>query len=331
MSTLEPRDPAIVREELHDLTEYLTTLPGELVASPAFDAYRARAAMLREELHYGLLAAEVPAGAVIETRMTAEGAPNACKLPASVLGGFLQRWQTLIDATGQAASGRPTKRGAIAREVLVETQMDVYAFAGGSFAVRMSFAPPEQSDLLFERPSYGVRGFELLQELVGAGDDFDALALVAKKARVRVTSAFGKLLELLRIEHLTLVTAVRHPAGGRGFTLVRLEGARADAILAALGRVSNLQQEAMTVTGVLTGANLRTGTFEVDAGDDGVIVGKVSKQRASLLRGCPLGQTYLFELEEILEQSLSNEVTTTYELRGISSARDSDAPHRPEL
>jgi len=324
MSTFDPRDPILIREELADITAYLTNLPGDLATSPAFDAYRTRATMLREELHYALLDAEVPGGVVIETRLTSEDAPSSSQLSASVLGGFLQRWQTLIDALGQAASGRPTKRGTIARDVLAETQMAVYAFARGSFAVRMSFAPSEQFDLL-QRPSHGVRGYELLQELVGAGDDFDALALIAKKARVRATSAFGKLLELLRLERLSLISAARFPVAGRRFAFVRLDGAKADSVLEALGRVSSLQQETMTVTGVLTGANLRTGTFEIDAGDDGVIVGKVAKQKSSLLRGCPLGQVYAFELEEMLEQSLTDEVTTAYELRGISRPGGKDA------
>jgi hypothetical protein len=58
------------------------------------------------------------------------------------------------------------------------------------------------------------------------------------------------------------------------------------------------EQNEQLVVGFLNAANHRTGTFEIDLGEEGTVSGRVAK--ADILVGITIGQRYEFRLSEVV-------------------------------
>lgn len=71
------------------------------------------------------------------------------------------------------------------------------------------------------------------------------------------------------------------------------------AILPVLGQVSTPEeQNEQVVLGFLNAANRRTGTFEIDLGEEGTVSGRVA--RGEILDGKTIGRRYEFKLSEVV-------------------------------
>lgn len=81
------------------------------------------------------------------------------------------------------------------------------------------------------------------------------------------------------------------------------------------------QEQVTQLTGTLTSASLRTGTFEIDLGEDGIIAGKVDPASPRLLEGKHLGERYDFDLvERPRRQKLTEEISVEYTLLAVSAS-----------
>lgn len=287
-----------IREEIADLRSYLAGLPEALRAGPYADTYRRRLDMLFEQLTEQELAAAADAASApaLDLRIVTKHAPQDHRLPAQFLGDLLQRWQALFWALGQAAAGKPTIRGLIPAEILRETSLDVVAFAEGSFVTRMVLDGPEQTKL--PGNGLGLAAFEQFEKLCEVGDRHHDLSVVLHQLKGRVLSSYTKLLSLLDEHDASLDVALAEPRSTE-LRRVHLQRERVRAILPALSQVSAPEeQNEQLVVGFLNAANRRTGTFEIDLGEEGTVSGRVGK--ADILTGITIGQRYEFLLSEVI-------------------------------
>ena len=80
---------------------------------------------------------------------------------------------------------------------------------------------------------------------------------------------------------------------------MHLERERVRSILPALSQVGALEEEReQLVLGLLNAANRRTGTFEIDLGEEGTVSGRVSN--GDILDGKTIGSRYEFRLSEVV-------------------------------
>jgi hypothetical protein len=287
-----------IREEIADLRNYLAGLPENLRTGPYAETYRRRLELLfdqltEQELTQAAAAASSPA---LDLRVATQKAPDDHRLPAQFLGDLLQRWQALFWALGQAAAGKPTIRGVIPAEILRETTLDVVAFAEGSFVTRMVLEEPAQTKL--PGNGLGLLAFEQFEKLCEVGARHHELSLVLHQLKGRVLSSYAKLLGLLDEWDASLDVTLADPRGSE-LRRVRLHRDHVRAILPALSQVSAPEeQNEQVVIGFLNAANRRTGTFEIDLGEEGTVSGRVAA--GDILTGVTIGQRYEFRLSEVV-------------------------------
>ena len=84
--------------------------------------------------------------------------------------------------------------------------------------------------------------------------------------------------------------------------------------------ISDIETEQEILIGKLSAANLRTGSFEIDLGDEGTISGKVDPERPNMLRGMKLGNELKVTILEKTETVLATgEKNISYQLINASA------------
>ena len=288
-----------IREEIGDLRNYLAGLPELMRKGVYAKTYRRRLAMLLDQLAEQELAqvAQNTSSPALDLRVHTHKALDPHRIPVQFLGDLLQRWQALYWALGQAAAGKPTIRGLIPAEIIRKTTLDVVAFAEGSFVTRLVLEDVDHPKLLPET-SLGLLAFEQFEQLCQAGADHHDLSAQLHRLKGRVLSSYAKLLGLLDEWDASLHLTLADPSK-TGLRHVQLDRERVRSILPALRQVGAPEEEReQLVLGVLNAANLRTGTFEIDLGEEGTVSGRVAS--GNILDGKTIGCRYEFRLSEVV-------------------------------
>ena len=296
MTEYAPREAATVTEEIADLSRVLASFPLALTQTEAGRAYQHRLQELRSEFHEALLLQADLGGTTIDARFDRLRGLNA--LPASFIGRFLHAWQALFDSLGQAATGRITRAGSIAREITDQTRLLVQPFVSGSFVVRMAIdheSVPQVENL-------GRIAFDLFERLVEAGDGQRQLSLELTQLRSRVASNYAKLLQLLVEQQVDLDISLAVDTHKRSVRRARITSRLAGLTLPALQAAANAAREEVVIEAKLNMANARTGAFELDLGDEGTISGRAGSQAVSF-DGLQIGAIYRFFLLKIVTKS----------------------------
>ncbi len=312
-----------LQEEISDLRSYLDGLPPDYRDGSYGSTYRSRLDSLLEELtdKQLLLAATVGRTPLMNIRLSGT-LTDGQRIPAQVYGIFLQLWQWLYSALGQAATGRPTTRGAIPREILEQLQFDVLAHQPGSFITTLAAPPlPVTQQSLFGKVSpISVEAFRSVQEIVDAGEREQLLRAVMHLMKGRVLSAYASVLELLAKNEIDLAVGFAQPDGNT-MGRIKLPASLGAAVLPLVRKIAAIEETEIALDGILSGANRRTGTFELDLGDEGVVTGKFGAHQG-FLDGALIGQRYTFRLLEIVTQNQTGAMDTEFQLV--------DKPTRPE-
>ena len=245
---------------------------------------------------------------------------------AQFLGDLLQRWQALFAAIAQAAAGRPTTRGVIPSDILEQTALLVTAFAEGSFVTRLLAGPSNQLELPVAQ-SLALRAFDDFQRLSSASSNRHQISLLMHRMKGRVLSSYARLLQLVDTWDSTLTVSMADPLS----TEVRhacMSPATARAILPILSEVGSPEESnRVAVIGILNAAHRRTGTFEVDLGDEGTISGRVVDSAA--LEGVVIGRRYELVLAEVITKDpITSNVESSWSL--IGHPRDLSVAVRPQ-
>ncbi len=303
-----------LRSEIADLRSYIDGLPEALRDGPYGAPNKARLDGLEGELATVELVATAQSTRlpVLDLRVRSE-ATRGHRLRASVVGNLLQSFQGLYSALGQAASGKPTTRGIIPNDVLEHT-LDVVAFAAGSFIARLALESPPQTTI--PTSNLGLLAFDELERLVAAGDDHHELSGRFHALKGRVVSSYGKLLQLLVDDGADLDINLARPNEAS----VRHLEVKAESAAKALPVIKSVKEpeagDTISQPVILNAANRRTGTFEIDLGEDGILTGKV--RQVQLLEGVTIGKRYVFTLvEQITTNPLTDEVESSWRMDDV--------------
>ena len=324
--TLRPTE--LIREEIQDLAAYVANLPMPLREGPYGNVYRHRLAALRDELAEAELVqtAVVARCPAIDLRVNSERIASGY-IHAQFLGDLLQRWQTLFAAVAQAATGKPTSRGVIPADILDQSTLLVTAFAEGSFVTRLLAGPSQQIGMP-TGPALALRAFDDFEKLHAAGANHHDLSVQLHRMKGRVLSSYARLLQLVDTWESTLTISMAHPESVE----VRHAGitpAKARQVLPILREVGSPEEASrMAVVGLLNAAHRRTGTFEIDLGDEGTMSGRVTENES--LDGIVIGRRYEFILAEVMTTDpITGNVDTSWSL--VGRPRDLSSVPRPQL
>jgi hypothetical protein len=295
---MSTRPVQLIREEIGDLAAYVANLPGPLREGPYGSIYGVRLGALYDELSEAELmqtaiASRCPA---IDLRVNGNRTAGG-SIHAQFLGDLLQRWQALFSAVAQAATGKPTNRGVIPADILEQSALMVTAFAEGSFVTRLLAGPSRQIEIA-TGPTLALRAFDDFERLHAAGSNHHELSLQLHRMKGRVLSSYARLLQLVEAWDSTLTVRLADPEAGD----VRRAGIspnEAREILPILREVGSPEESSrMAVVGLLNAAHKRTGTFEIDLGEEGTMSGRVSE--SANLDGVVIGRRYEFIVAEVM-------------------------------
>ena len=305
-----------------DLESYLAGLPDELREGPYGAVYRSRLELLRDELATAelLQTAQQAASSAMDFRISNQRTGDH-RVPARLLGELLTRWQSLFSALAQAAAGKPTTRGSLPADIIARTALDVVAFAPGSFIARMVLEQDVQPDLVDD--ALGIRTFQEFEQLCSANRD--EMGALMRRFKGRVLSAYIKLMELLHTSGTSLDVRLVEPRG-TGVRRASLQADRVRTVLPWLAQLGEPEEEnRLLLEGVLTAAHSRTGTFEIDLGEEGTLQGRVHDD--SLLDGAIIGKRYRFEVFEVVTRDrLTGQFDTSFTLQTLHPL-EGDATH----
>jgi hypothetical protein len=311
--TIRPVD--LIREEIGDLAAYLRNLPLSLRNSPYSQVYQKRLTTLTDELaqvELARLAAEARCPAI---DLRVNGVQTTCgTIHAQFLGDLLQRWQAFFSAVAQAATGKPTSRGLIPAEVLDQTALMVTAFAEGSFVTRLLAGPTDQLEIA-TGPLLSLRAFDDFAQLHAAGANHHRLSVELHRMKGRVLSSYARLLQLIDGWDSTLTISMADP-NSDDIRRAAITPEYARNVLPILRQVGSPEEASrLTVVGLLNAAHRRTGSFEIDLGDEGTMSGRVADHDS--LDGTVIGRRYEFILAEVITTDpITGNVETSWSLVG---------------
>lgn len=315
--TLRPVE--LICEEIGDLAAYLRNLPPELRDSPYGAVYEQRLTVLRDELSQVQLAGLAAEARCPAMDLRVNGIRTATGLiHAQFLGDLLQRWQAFFSAVAQAATGKPTSRGLIPAEVIEQSALMVTAFAEGSFITRLLAAPTEQLEIT-NGPSLSVRAFDDFARLHAAGANHHEVSVELHRMKGRVHSSYARLLQLVEGWDSTLTISMADP-DSVDIRRAAITPEYARNVLPILRQVGSPEEASrLAVVGLLNAAHRRTGSFEIDLGDEGTISGRVD--RHDRLDGTVIGRRYEFVLAEVITADpITGNVETSWSL--VDKPRD---------
>lgn len=236
-------------------------------------------------------------------------------VPVRTLSVFAGAIQRLLDAIGQALSGKPTSRGSIPAETLAKTRFN--AFAAQPSSLSIYFQSAEGDDLLGE--SLVRTSLDSLLGLLEAGHEPDPLMGQLRKLGSRVSKNYGDLLGIIASSTDSATTGWADYLHAR-YREVRLSSNEASAIQAIVEQESVKEAEVLRIHGRLIMGSVRTLRFEIEDGSTGErLSGTVDDLVRSGLDAVRLGASCEAVLEPRIEVSVvTGDEKTMYVLRQIS-------------
>lgn len=312
-----------IREEVVALQGLIDGLPERHRDGALGRSYRGRLDQLQRALADANLTAISERLSTPGLSLRIEG--QASRIKAVALAELVAAIQTLMTALGQAVTGKPTTRGMVPVEVQRRTALEAVAFAPGSFIVQLVVSPsalepssPQLSISQFDPTAPHELAFRALGELsalLEVEDDETKLRASFARLKGRVLAAYDNLLLVPEKNGVALELSYHDPRSRKRWSR-RVPTERASSIRSALRAEADRERaEPEFVAGVLVGANDRSGSFEVVLDDGSSLQGRTAE--ASLLRGVTIGQTYTFELRQVISKDpLTGASSMSYELGG---------------
>jgi hypothetical protein len=234
--------------------------------------------------------------------------------PTKQLGKSLVSFQEVLDALGQNLSGNPTMRGAIAPEILANTETRLIQAAGGSFAIEISAAREVN---LFDESLITDTLAEFV-ELLGIGNDVERLRDKLIAIKPRAASKYRVFLTSILASQSPLTLEWASPDPNRNRT-VNLDLPTAAGALMTAEQVTSEIGETRTGIGYFVGVELPRKSFTaVLLGDEDPYRGKIADTAMPEAIHITLNQNYQITIRETLEVSASGEEKPKYELEKIA-------------
>ena len=314
------RDSGTIQKEINDLNNLINGVPAEASDAIFLAPYKSRLASLKEELFLSKITEEEERQS-IQIHIRLDTGSSAHVAGAALVGSILSTWQDLIDSLGQAVLDKATTRGVIPLEIRRQTSLDVEALAPGSFIIRLIPHQPAETQLaaLHDSESLISQAFAELISLTESVSSPEQLGHSLKKVKGRVAQHYGRLLEIVKSSGMSIMTSLAEP-GTQEISIAKITSTTAHYWSKHYKDAETLTRDIYEFTGRLTGANLRTGRFELDLGEEGVIAGAIEEGKEQLLHDTLIGSRYRAEVAEICVSNHTTEsLATSYVLLHLES------------
>jgi len=235
--------------------------------------------------------------------------------PTKQLGRILVSVQETLDALGQGVGGGATLRGAIAPDILAQTETRLVQAAGGSFAIEISAA--REVNLFGD--SLITDALAELVELLEIGNEVERLRDKLFAIKPRAASKYKLFLTSLLAADTPLRFDWSSPDPNRNksveFSLITAAGA-----LQTAEQVTSEVGERKTGIGYFVGVELPRRTFTlVLRDDDNVYRGKIDEEAMPAAEHVTLNMSYRITIRETIEVTTSGEEKPRYWLETINT------------
>lgn len=194
------------------------------------------------------------------------------KISSRVLLAALGGFQSMLDSVANAMLNSPTSRGKIPGHIKDITEFEVVGTFAGSFGVRL------EREVLQSGMSSGDtdinRALDELFNVLETLDNSEQLLSVITPCGKRTVMHYRQWIDDMRDNDVNLeVDWVDDSARTRKLHILK---ERAPSIITTLDTIDRIENEDVTLCGMLNGVNIRNRTFEMSVEGEGLIKGKAS-------------------------------------------------------
>ena len=194
------------------------------------------------------------------------------KISSRVLLAALGGFQSMLDSVANAMLNSPTSRGKIPGHIKDITEFEVVGTFAGSFGVRL------EREVLQSGMSSGDtdinRALDELFNVLETLDNSEQLLSVITPCGKRTVMHYRQWIDDMRDNDVNLeVDWVDDSARTRKLHILK---ERAPSIITTLDTIDKIENEDVTLCGMLNGVNIRNRTFEMSVEGEGLLKGKAS-------------------------------------------------------
>ena len=182
----------------------------------------------------------------------------------SFFGEFVSYLQDAVTSIAQSLIDKPTVKGAIPKEILDASRLDLVATTAGSFRFVLSSHQPQLGE------SIAKRALQQFSNLTDCEDDKDKIKNMTENLGIRAIRKYQKFLEVLYKNNANV--KMYDKIVPEGFHTKEITSDLAERIYNVISEVAELPAESVTYYGKLTGVNIRSYTFEFVVDDSNEII-----------------------------------------------------------
>jgi hypothetical protein len=189
-----------------------------------------------------------------------------------VLGGL----QSLTDSIANTIYNQPSRSGPIPQEILEKNSLILKEVKAGSFQAILDLNHESQLD--FDEPEQT----QIINELFGlfeASDDEEPLLETISNLGPRTLKYYADWTK--SIKDLGTPVEINWRSAAKGYSNVSFDPTKAEKIFTVLNNKLETHELEVEVSGRLTGANVRTSTFEICLAEGTKITGRIAKDMVS--------------------------------------------------
>lgn len=230
--------------------------------------------------------------------------------PARLVGNILITFQDLLDAIGQAISGRATSRGVVPEQLRTKTKMSVVSTYAGSFGVILA---SDQLPDLFGESLVGDT-LDRFTKLLAAGSDRAELRKLLSPLKVRSAIRYREFLRSFSGADLRLHFDWASP--NDSYHSAVISSGEAGVAARVISEFESIPPVEFQLDGILTMGDLLSQRFTVVSARDGQrITGRALPSAAEALAHATLNNQYLALIREVrATASAIDEESIRYEL-----------------
>lgn len=229
-----------------------------------------------------------------------------------ILGGL----QNLSDSIANTLFNQPSEKGKIPQEILDQNELVLRETSAGSFKAILDAKHPDQVTLEEPVQSQTIAGLFSLLEVSDVPNDLaETISQLGPRA-LRNYSEWTK-----SIKELDTAVEMEWRSSYRPLSHIKLNPDKAGRIYSILSDFSSTTEMEVKVKGTLTGANVRTKTFEIVVDDGAKITGKIKADALYSVAQFGLNNECEADLLKVTVVGPANREKNSWTLRGIEEIK----------
>lgn len=238
------------------------------------------------------------------------------QVPVRTLTVILGGLQDLSDSIANTLFNQPSEKGKIPQEILEQNELILRETRAGSFIAVLDAKHPEQTTLEEPIQSQTIAElFNLLEASSGPEDLAETISKLGPRA-LKFYTAWTK-----SIKELNTPVEIEWQSSYHPLSRIHLDTKKADHIYSMLSDFSNTTEMEVEINGKLTGANIRTKSFEIVADDGDKITGKIKTDALNDVAQFGLNNECEADLLKVTVIGPTNREKTSWTLRSIKGIK----------